>query len=178
MQPMDDEKASLHSVGRQNAQADFGLRQRLERELILAKEALELKSEEVTNSVSMVWATDESGKVVHFNEQYLRMWRLPRDLMVPSEHGHVVHMMSREFQGPDEFIKRVAAIYQASPSESFDVLELADGRVFERFSRSQFANGKNIGRVWSYRDITEPTGEATPPSSDMVRNTIDSANEN
>ncbi|MGY3460300.1 hypothetical protein ACVWW5_005750 [Bradyrhizobium sp. LM3.4] len=26
--------------------------------------------------------------------------------------------------------------------------------------------------------IAEPIGEATPPSSDMVRNTIDSANEN
>ena len=42
-----------------------------------------------------------------------------------------------------------------SPPESFDLLELADGRVLERFTKIQFIEERNVGRVWSFRDITE-----------------------
>ena len=46
-------------------------------------------------------------------------------------------------------------IYSESPGESLDLLELLDGRVFERYSTPQLIEGRNIGRVWSFRDITE-----------------------
>ena len=36
----------------------------------------------------------------------------------------------------------------------FDLLELADGRVFERYSKSS-CRRPHVGRVWSFRDITE-----------------------
>ena len=40
--------------------------------------------------------------------------------------------------------------------ESFDLLELADGSVFERvLARSRWSTGGQSGRVWSFRDITE-----------------------
>ncbi|MBA3889096.1 MAG: hypothetical protein H0X64_01050 [Gemmatimonadaceae bacterium] len=42
-----------------------------------------------------------------------------------------------------------------APVESFDVLELTDGRVFERYTRAQTIGGRVVGRVWSYRDVTE-----------------------
>ena len=35
------------------------------------------------------------------------------------------------------------------------MIELSDGRVFERFSKIQNVNDRNVGRVWSYRDITD-----------------------
>jgi PAS domain S-box-containing protein len=50
---------------------------------------------------------------------------------------------------------KVRDIYVASPAETFDVLEFADGRVFERFSKIQRIDNRNVGRVWSFRDITE-----------------------
>ena len=52
------------------------------------------------------------------------------------------------------FRARIEEIYESSPPESFDVLELADGRVFERSSRIQCVDEKNVGRVWSFRDVT------------------------
>ena len=50
---------------------------------------------------------------------------------------------------------RVQEIVASSAPETFDVLELKDGRVFERNSAIQLIKQRNVGRVWSFRDITQ-----------------------
>jgi PAS domain-containing protein len=48
--------------------------------------------------------------------------------------------------------------------------------VFERFSRIQFVDERNVGRVWSFRDITERrrAEQALQKQSDWLRVTLSS----
>ena len=61
---------------------------------------------------------------------------------------------SQHFADPERFIARIEEIV-ASGQESFDLLELKDGRIFERYSKVLTVEGQSAGRVWSFRDVTE-----------------------
>ena len=167
MAPSDDEEERLRSVALQNASSILAARLRAEEELLRAKEALETRTAELARSLSMMRATlesttdgilvtDQAGKITGFNERYATMWNLPRPLLVQGAHDRVLAAVSRQFSDPEAFLERIRDIYETSPRETFDVLEFADGRVFERFSRIQFVEDRNVGRVWSFRDVTEP----------------------
>jgi len=163
MKPSDEEDL-LQSVALQNARAILLARRRAEEELVLAKEDLELRTQELSRSLAMmqstleatndaILATDGSGRVTGFNERFLKMWRLSGPDAL-NDHHKVVNLTSGLAADPNGFLKRIDEIYSTSPTESYDLLELTDGRVIERYSRSQRVDGNNVGRVWSYRDIT------------------------
>jgi signal transduction histidine kinase/CheY-like chemotaxis protein len=162
----ENEDGLLRSVALQNANTILLARQRAEQELIRAKEALERKTRELAQSLAMMQATlestsngiivtDDRGEVTHYNENYANMWPVARDALAARDHRLLLAEISRKFADPAAFLARVDEIYREAPAESFDVLELADGRVYERFSKVQFLESRDAGRVWSFRDITE-----------------------
>jgi PAS domain S-box-containing protein len=160
-----DEEQRLRSVALKNAESLLLARQRAERELIAAKESLEHRTRELAGSLAMLRATlestfdgvlvtDRNGKVTGSNAKYVEMWRIPREVMATGEHAELLRVAAQQCSEPDEFVSRVRGIYRLSPPESFDFLELADGRVLERYSRVQVVEDRIVGRVWSFRDIT------------------------
>jgi PAS domain S-box-containing protein len=137
-----------------------------ERELFRTKKALERKTEELANSLLMMRATLESttdaivvtdgtAKVTGFNEKYVEMLGLSRETIDSASVQLLREIFSQQFKDPQQFLSRIKDIYTSSPPESFDVLEFADGRVFERYSKLQQIDNWTAGRVWSFRDITE-----------------------
>ena len=161
----DDEEYRLRAVLHHNAETILIARQRAERELELAKQALEVRTAELAASLALMQATLEStadgilatgdnGRVSGFNTKFLRMWRISREVAVGGKYQPVFEEMSRQIAGSTSS-RDAAAILAEAPVESFDVLELTDGRVFERYTRAQTIGGRVIGRVWSYRDVTE-----------------------
>jgi two-component system CheB/CheR fusion protein len=165
VEPNDDTER-LRSSALQTASSILHARQRAGEELIQAKQALELKTEELAHLLSMMRATlesttdgivvtDGSGKITGFNEKYVEMWRMPRALLEAEAEGARREAASQLFKDPQGFIARVHEIESSSLAESFDILELADGRVFERYSKLQSIEDRSVGRVWSFRDITE-----------------------
>jgi signal transduction histidine kinase/ActR/RegA family two-component response regulator len=159
-----DEDQLLRSVAMQNAQSILLARRQAEQELLSAKEALELKTHELARSLAQMGATlqatwdgilvtDDGGHVTAFNERFVEMWRVPRDIVndLPRIHDHV----AAQFPDRQTFLDRIANLRATAPPETHGVLELADGRVFEGFSKIQAVEGRPVGRVWTFRDITE-----------------------
>jgi PAS domain S-box-containing protein len=160
-----EEENLLRSAAMQNARSILLARQQNEQNLLLVNKALESKTQELAYSLSMMSATLESttdgilvtdvvGKVTGYNERYVQMWRIPRDVLMGAEHWKILEDYQR-FKDSARERAHLDQIYGTSPLETFDLLELADGRIFERFSTIQRVEEQVVGRVWSYRDITE-----------------------
>ncbi|HEB72475.1 MAG TPA: PAS domain S-box protein [Nitrospirae bacterium] len=98
---------------------------------------------------------DHEGKVVSFNRKFLLMWRIPHALAQSGNDIKLVEFVLDQLKKPDDFTARIKELYSKPEEESFDLLEFKDDRIFERYSTSQKIDGQSVGRVWSFRDVTE-----------------------
>jgi PAS domain S-box-containing protein len=98
---------------------------------------------------------DRKRTVTAFNQRFLSMWRVPQDLLCQNDHEKLLRYVSDQLEDPEQFFGGTAEIYRHLDRESFDVLHFKDGRVFERYSRPQRIGQQIVGRVWSFRDVTE-----------------------
>jgi len=98
---------------------------------------------------------DRNQKVVSFNRRFLEMWRIPETATASRSDDDLLEYALDQLKDPKAFIDKVREVYLHPDEESFDVLEFEDGRIFERLSRPQQIAGRSVGRVWSFRDVTE-----------------------
>ena len=92
-----------------------------------------------------------------FNQRLVQLWGLPRNLLVERNDAAVYGFMHSQVADADFFLHRMAAIEREPNQESTDVLTLVTGVVLEMRTIPQFSQGRPVGRVYSYRDITRQT---------------------
>jgi PAS domain S-box-containing protein len=102
-----------------------------------------------------ILVVDLSGKIVQFNNKFSEMWRIPEKILSSRDDEKALAFVRDQLKEPDSFLNNVKHLYENPESFSFDLLEFSDGRVFERYSQPQKINNKIVGRVWSFRDITQ-----------------------
>lgn len=122
----------------------------------LARErSLSLMLATLESTADGILVVNSEGKIETFNHIFARMWRLPDDVLASKDDARALQCVLDQLSEPQKFIDKVSHLYQHPEEESFDYLEFKDGRVFERYSRPQSINGQVVGRVWSFRDVTE-----------------------
>ena len=146
--------------------------QRRDAALEAARETLEQRVEERTRelakSVALTNATLESttagivamdlaGNITCFNNRFAVMWRFPAELIESRDSRTMIEFALSLVKDEDrEKIRRRIQENQVNPEVSFsDVIELKDGRIFDRHAIPQKIDGQCVGVVVSWRDITE-----------------------
>jgi PAS domain S-box-containing protein len=104
-----------------------------------------------------ILVVDERGKIVTFNAKFAELWRIPKPLLASRDDDQVISHMSSQLRAPETFHMKTAELFAHPNGKSDDRIEFKDGRVFERHSEPQRVHGKNVGRVWGFRDVTERT---------------------
>lgn len=147
--PILDERGDL--LGYRGADTDITARKRAEESL---KQSVSLLQATLESTADGILVVDKSGRIASYNTQFAKMWNLPADVVASRDDDRALNHVLGQLKDPETFISKVRDLYAHPDESSFDVLEFKDGRVFERYSQAQRVDGKSIGRVWSFRDIT------------------------
>ncbi|HXI04523.1 MAG TPA: ATP-binding protein, partial [Candidatus Saccharimonadales bacterium] len=126
----------------------------------------ERSEEETRQSLSLLKATlesttdgilvvDRQGKIVSHNRRFLEMWCIPREIADSRDDDQALAFVLDQLVDPRGFLDKVRELYSRPAAESFDLIEFRDGRIFERFSRPQRIDDECVGRVWSFRDVSD-----------------------
>ena len=132
---------------------DITGRKRGEDEIAFKNIILSTQQETTLDAILIV---DENGKILNYNQNFIRIWGVPDSLIAAREDAPVLHYVNEQLADPDAFLSRVRYLYDHKEEKSFEELPLKDGRVLERFSSPMLGEGgKYFGRIWYFRDISE-----------------------
>ena len=142
-----DGRVTLRGVG-----IDVTAHKRAEAELQGALSLLTATLDSTDNGILVV---DLEGRIASFNSKFVEMWNLPEAVVRAGEDAQALALSAPQLVDPDAWLAKVRELYRDREASSFDVLEFKDGRVWERYSQPQRIRGVTVGRVWSFRDISE-----------------------
>ena len=123
---------------------------RIEQSLSLLRATLDATADGIV-------AVDSGQHVESFNVRFLEMWHIPPEAIGGLHAREITVLMARQLMAPDAFIE-MARHFDAdvgADAERCEVLDLNDGRILECYSRPRRIGEQIVGRVWSFRDITE-----------------------
>ena len=121
---------------------------------------------ELHNTVSLFASTFESTadgiivmsldqQIVTCNKKFLKMWDILPDSAESKDGVKLVDHIVGLLEEPEPFLDNLVNLYEDPLSAMTEILDLKDGRIYERYSQPQFMEGKPVGRVCCFRDITE-----------------------
>jgi PAS domain S-box-containing protein len=119
------------------------------------KQSLSLQKATLESTADGLLVVNSAGRITTFNARFAEMWRLRDDILASLNDRRALNFVTEQLKDPKSFLDNVQQLYDRPDKESFDVLEFKDGRVFERYSKPQRIGHQPVGRVWSFRDVTE-----------------------
>ncbi len=134
------------------AHEDITERKRAEAENQRASSLLRATLESTADGILVVGS---DGHIAIFNKRFADMWRIPTEVLASGDDARALAFVLDQLVVPQQFLAKVQELYSHPDAESWDVLDFKDGRVFERYSLPQRLDGKSVGRVWSFRNVTQ-----------------------
>ena len=143
----------------------YGQEQQLAEKNILLQEANKLfqkTNHKLTKSLKLLLAVfqtagdgilvlDNKGEIVIFNQKFATIWQIEPDL-IKGNIQHIVSLISNRLAKPISF-DAMEQEYQFDLPKK-DLLKLQNGKILESYFQTQKLNGKIVGKVWGFRDVT------------------------
>lgn len=120
------------------------------------QEYLSLLQATLESTADGILVVNRSRNAPIYNQKFLQMWGMSEELLFPGREDERLQFLAQQTKDPEDFIAKVWDLFINHPEAIvLDFVEFKDGRIFERYSQPQWKDREIIGRVWSFRDITE-----------------------
>ena len=144
--------ASGEIIGVVGIGRDFTARKQAEADL---QRSLSLLAATLESTADGLLALDIQGKVVSFNQRFVDLWRIPAEVVMSRDSNRMLAIAVEQLKDADFFLNSESELYARPEPPNANTMQLKDGRYFEYYSHPQRLEGEIVGRVWSFRDVTE-----------------------
>lgn len=106
-------------------------------------------------NLGILFVTAEN-QVKYCNTTFLRIWMIPEEVeLVGKSASEVLAYSTNELARPDHFSRHLLEVLETHEMSSSFEISLSDGRVVTQLSYPvRDADGRFIGRLWIYEDVT------------------------
>lgn len=116
---------------------------------------LSLLNASLESTADGILVVDNQNRITSYNQNFMSMWNIPRMILETENDITAIDYVLPQLKNPDDFLNNIQELKAHPARESYDMLEFVDGKIFERYSKPQLIGDKIVGRVWSFRDITD-----------------------
>jgi PAS domain S-box-containing protein len=137
-----------------NAELKVEITHRKEAE-VAVRNALSTLNAALESTADAMLIVNPSGRITGYNRNFITLWNMPESVLTTLDTRAAIEFVAGQTKDPDAFQARIREIGNHPARESYDMLELLDGKIIERYSKPQRIGNSIVGRVYSFRDITE-----------------------
>ena len=123
-------------------------------DLAEARAALALLLATLDLSQDGVLAMGAFGRALHFNSRFIAIWGIPPDKAAHLNDAALLALQLTQVKDPARFLDFVQARRARPDEERREVVEMTDGRILECHEMPQRVNGRRVGSVTCFRDVT------------------------
>ncbi len=120
----------------------------LERSLSLLRGTLEATADGIIVS-------QNGTHIATVNQKFAKMWNIPESVIASQDLKLVLPLILEQLKDHKAFLGQARDLFSQPNAEGYGIFELKDGRIFERYSYPQRIGENIVGRVCSFRDITD-----------------------
>jgi PAS domain S-box-containing protein len=124
-------------------------------ELIEARAALALLLATLDSTTDGILAMGYFGRAMHYNTRFIEMWRIPADKLAMLNEAALLTMQMSQVKDPERFLANAQERKTNPDAEQLTMIEMTDGRTLECHVVPQRVQGKRVGSVISFRDVTQ-----------------------
>ena len=132
----------------------------------ILKQTVEQRTESLQQSLSLLRSTIESStdgilvvdlkrRIIDCNSKFLAMWNLPESILKNKNSELVLDYMANQVLKSKQYITQINHLEKHIDEVSRLIVTFKKGTILECRSHPHRLNNITIGRVWSFRDITE-----------------------
>ena len=139
-------------AAKEQLQREIAARKRTEAEL---EQSLSLLCATIEATADGIVVSQNAKNIAIYNQKFVEMWGIPESVIASRDLNRVLPFLLEQLKDPEGFLLQTQDLFVQPDAEAYGLFELKDGRIFERYSLPQRLGENIVGRVCSFRDITE-----------------------
>ena len=98
---------------------------------------------------------DNYQNVIRYNQRFMKIFDIPEENGKLKGAKQVLKSFLKQLTDSEDFVALMGEISGYQDAESFEIIETKQNRVIECYSYPQGVDYEIVGRVWSFRDVTD-----------------------